>query len=294
MAYYTGTANDMTALRQALINTCVLEGWAWDGGSEVLSKGAMFLRLQVVSGYLTLLGRISATAGDMPNVVRIGQMGSMPITFPLTYEVFAFAGEVYMVVNYGVDYYQWCSFGQSTVTGLPGSKMWVGATLEASAPTTSGPISIAADSGSSVNNSVTPALFWATQIASSRNRNYWVHSDLDGQGWWLAQTVDGGRVGVGHISPLVGLLPNSWNSEAVILPLRCFKIRPSSKVSLVVDCEHARITRIDNYEPGQIITIGTDRWKVFPWFRKNTAVRSGGVNIDHTGTFGWAIRYEGP
>jgi hypothetical protein len=33
---------------------------------------------------------------------------------------------------------------------------------------------------------------------------------------------------------------------------------------------------------------------IFPWYRKYSATRDGGTNIDHTGTFGWAIKYEPP
>ena len=60
------------------------------------------------------------------------------------------------------------------------------------------------------------------------------------------------------------------------------------------DLAHCRFLRIDNYQPGDIIPLGPDRWKVAPWYRKNTAQRDGGSNIQHTGTFGWAIRYDGP
>ncbi|SEI99838.1 hypothetical protein SAMN04244572_02392 [Azotobacter beijerinckii] len=292
MAYYTGTANDLTALRQALIDACGLEGWSWNGTSEVLSKGSMFLRLQIVSGYLTLLGRTSATAGDAPGVVRIGQIGSRPLVFPLAYEIFVFAGEVYLIVNYSVDYYQWCAFGQSTVQGLPGTGLWLGASLGSAAA--SNGIDLYAQSGGSGAPTVAPALFWAADNQNTANRGCWVHSDLDAQGWWLTQTLGGFPVGIRAAAPLIGLLPNAWNSEAVLLPIRAFKVRPSSKVSLTADLANARYTRVDNYAPGEIVTLGPDRWKVFPWYRKNTASRNGGSNIDHSGTFGWAIRYEGP
>lgn len=292
MAYYTGTATSMIALRQALIDACVLEGWAWDVGNEVLSKGAMFLRLQIVDGYLTLLGRTSATAGDAPSVVRVGKIGSTPITFPLTYEIFAFAGEIYSVINYSVDYHQWCAFGQSTVAGLPGTGMWLGASL-GSAAASSG-INIFAQSGGSGVPCTTPALFWAADNQNAANRGCWVHSDMDAQGWWLAQTLGGFPVGIRAAVPLIGLLPNTWNSEAVLLPIRSFKVRPAGYVSMTADLAHARYTRVDNYTPGEIVTLGPDRWKVFPWYRKDTASRNGGDLIDHTGTFGWAVRYEGP
>lgn len=292
MAYYTGTANDLSALRQALIDACVLEGWSWNGSSEVLSKGALFLRLQIVSGYLTLLGRTSATAGDAPDVVRIGQIGSTPLAFPLTYEIFAFAGEVYLVINYSVDFYQWCAFGDSTVQGLPGSGMWVGASIGASAASSG--VTLSGSNGGAGLATTTAALFWATNATNAANRNAWLHSDLDAQGWWLAQTLTGQNVGIGPCVPLIGLLPNNWNSEAVFLPIRAWKIRASNKLSLTADLEHARHTRVDNYTPGEIVTLGSDRWKIFPWYRKDTTSRNGGSSINHTGTFGWAIRYEGP
>ncbi|MBB3103803.1 hypothetical protein FHR87_002200 [Azomonas macrocytogenes] len=285
----------MTALRQALIDACVTEGWAWNAGSEVLSKDAMFLRLQIVSGYLTLLGRTSATAGDMPNVVRIGQLGTQPLVWPLSYEIFVFNGEVYLVANYNVDFYQWCAFGLSTVDGLPGSGMWVGATVGSGVNPTGGPIYIMGGAGGDPgDNSTSGALFWATVTGSGGGRNGFVHSDLDAQGWWLGQYLTDYPVGIAPIVPLIGLLPNAWNSEAVLLPIRSYKKRPELKVSLITDLEHARYTRVDNYEPSEIITIGSDRWKVYPWYRKNTTTRNGGSGIAHTGTFGWAIRYEGP
>jgi len=292
MAYYSGTANDLTALRQALIDACTGEGWSWSSGSEVLSKGGLFLRLQIVGGYLTLLGRTGATAGDAPDVVRIGQIGSTPLAFPLGYEIFVFSGEVYLVVNYSVDFYQWCAFGASTVQGLPGSGMWVGASL-GSAAASSG-VTMSYNQGGAGSASTTAALFWSTNAIQGSNRNAWLHSDLDAQGWWLAQTLTGPAVGISPCMPLIGLLPNAWNSEAVLLPIRAWKIRLSNKLSLTADLEHARYTRVDNYTPGQIVTLGSERWKLFPWYRKDSTNRNAGSLVNHTGTFGWAIRYEGP
>jgi len=289
MAYYNGTANDLTALRQALVDACTGEGWSWDSGNEVLSKGTMYLLLQIPTGYLTLLGRTSASAGDAPQVVRIGQLAGTPLAWPLAYEIFVFASEVYLVVNYGVDYYQWAAFGQSTVGGLAGTGMWVGA----SGGYGSVSINMTSSGGGSYYN-VAPALFWGTYATPGAygSLNCYAHSDLDGHGWWMGSVVGYTFPGAAPLAPLPALLPNDWNSEAVMLPIRGYKYRPSSTISLVVDLENARHTRIDNYTPGQIITIGTESWKVFPWYLKDAANRSPGST--HTGTFGWAVRYEGP
>lgn len=293
MAYYSGSANDISEVRAALVAACVAEGWGWDSGTEMLSKGVMFLRLQMVSGYLTLLGRTSATGGDAPSVVRMGQIGATAITWPVAYSVFVFDDEVYCVIRYNVDYHLWCAFGRSTVSGLPGTGMWVAASCPAATSTnpqinsSSGPVS------SSIY--ICPALFWRT-LAAANSNEYWVHSDLDAQGWWNAQTVSGNSVGISPSVPLIGILPNNWNSESVLLPIRSYKFRPSSKITLTVDLLNARYTRVDNYSPGEIIQIGGERWMILPFYRKNSAERDGytAPGGTHTGTFGWAIRYEGP
>ncbi|HBO5745730.1 TPA: hypothetical protein L4718_002517 [Pseudomonas aeruginosa] len=293
MGYYSGSANDMAAVRAALVAACVSEGWAWDGGTEVLSKGTMFLRLQIVGGYLTLLGRTSAGAGDAPSIVRMGQMQTA-ITWPVEYTFFVFDAEVYCVIRFGVDFYLWCAFGQSTVAGLPGTGMWVAASVHAGANNNPA-ISPSDGPGQSWGHGC-GALFWRTNTGNNSTANdYWVHSGLDGQGWWSGQSAGAAPVGIRPVVPLIGLLPNSWNSEAVLLPIRAYKIRPSNRLSLTVDLEHARYTRVDNYSPGEIIQIGSDRWMVLPFYRKNSAARNGSSQpADHTGTLGWAIRYEGP
>lgn len=295
MAFYSGSAVDMAAVRTALIDACTAEGWTWNAGTEMLSKAGIFVRLQVVSGYLELLGRTAAGSGDAPNVVRMGLLGSTPVTFPLSYNVFVFETEVYMVINYSIDYYQFCGFGKSSVLGLPGTGNWVMATLAHVAASAGVDIS-PTSGGSSGLLRVGPAPFWASQAGNTSfraHRNYWIHSDLDGQGWWLAQTLDGAPVGISGAVPLVGLLPNSWNSEAVLLPIRGWKVRASSKNSLTAELLNARWTRNDNYAPGQIIDIGPDRWKIFPCYRKDSANRNGVPGQDHSGTLAWAIRYEG-
>jgi len=251
----------------------------------------MFLRLQIVSGYLTLLGRTSAGAGDAPAVVRIGPIDT-DITWPVEYMLFIFDAEVYCVIRFGVDRYLWCAFGRSTVAGLPGTGMWVAASLHSLASTalTMSP----STGGSGAYSYYCPAIMWRTGASSIARSDSFVHSNIDGQGWWVGQSASESPVGILAAVPLIGLLPNSWNSEAVLLPIRGYKRRPSNKLTMTVDLEHARYTRVDNYAPGEIIQIGSDRWMVLPFYRKNTSVRDGGNLIDHSGTFGWAIRYEGP
>lgn len=285
MSYYTGTAVDLEALRQAIITACMGEGWTLAG--DVLHKDGMYARLQVVSGTLRLIG---GTGIDGSNALtgaagNYTQIGGLSIAYPLTYELFLFGGEVYVVVNYAVDRYQWCAWGKSTVQGVSGSGMWFGASQGSSLRSA---IALGLEIGSTADPCA--ALFWYSYTGGSTQVVY-IHHGLDGGGWGSGSSL----VGASHsANDLLKLLPSNWNSEAVLIPARLFLARASSKYSLVAEAENFRHTRIDNYTPGEVITIGSDRWKILPWYKKDAANRAAGIGVLHSGTFGWAIRYEGP
>ena len=154
MAYVNGSAVTLDALRTAIFSACTAEGWSLSG--DVLSKSGMFVRLQVVSGTLRVLGGTgidgsSNLTGAAGNFVSIG---GLSIDYPLAYEIFVFDAEIYVVVNYGVDRYQFCAWGKTTVAGVGGTGMWFGATMGSQLSTT-----LAISFG---GNTVQPsgALFW--------------------------------------------------------------------------------------------------------------------------------------
>lgn len=314
MAYYSGTAASLTALRTALLTHAQADGWTLTG--NVLSKAGVYfaITIDIDAKRMQCLGCESdAGLNPAPNKVSIGTIWELTgyttrkITFPCTYWVFGFAQELYLVVNYDIDRYQWMAFGKSTVPGLPGQGGWCGATGAgeiASAKSYYGDeyiIAISPSTGGTPYQAICGALFWLTQSGGwSANRNSWVNHGLDTHGWTWNGAASDGPIGIKHNIPLNSMQPSVWSSEAVLLPIRAYKQRPDYKSSLVADLEHARLVRIDNLSPGDILTIGPDKWKVFPWYTKNTVHRNGPVDVygagalDHSGTLGWAIRYQGP
>lgn len=207
-----------------------------------------------------------------------------------------------MVVNYDADAYQWMAMGKSSTPGLAGQGGWCGASIGAFSASSSGtgPIEISSTGGGTSSfgvNYTTAGLFWrhlGSASATSHAMNSWVNHGLDAHGWKFSADAFGAAIGINYMTKLLTLQPSVWNSEATLLPIRCMKERPAYKSSLIADIENARHIRIDNLSPGDILVLGSDQWKVFPWYRKNIIVRDGGTSIDHTGTFGWAIRYQGP
>jgi len=319
MAYYSGVANNVNDLLNALRNSAVADGWTLTG--DVLSKGTMHVETLISYGNLKARAGLDGSMTSpcpwqhIGYVAKSTQSTPCDITYPCNWEFHGHAQEVYFVVNFAVDRYQFLAWGKSTVPGLPGIGTWIGATvgdvLDETEPYTysftNPPIAIFADGGGNPHGGrygyISAALFGTNSSAHEEGNvtPCYVHHDLDGYGWRLEPSSSTNydtfaRYWIAH-SSVTGpytLQPSAWNAESVLLPLRCYFRRPSSMLSLIVDCEHARLLRIDNLTPGDVLTLGSDKWKVYPWHRKNTAERDGGHAIDHTGTFGWAIRYLGP
>lgn len=307
MAYYSGTAASLTALRTALLTHAQADGWVLTG--DVLSKAGVYFQIQETATNITCLGcESNAVANPAPNVVSIGRIyqrtsyTTREISFPCNYEVFGFTQELYLVANYDVDSYQWMAFGKSSVPGLLGQGGWCCATIGDFLVSSSGngPIEISSLGGGTSSFGIytsTGAAFWrdvSSASASAHSMNSWVNHGLDGHGWTYNGSAFDGTIGIRHATVLLNLQPSVWNSEATLLPLRCYKERPSYKASLIADLANARHLRIDNLAPGDILTLGSDQWRVFPWYRMDATSRNGGTGVNHSGTFGWAIRYEGP
>ncbi len=309
--YITNTANNLEALRSALFDACVSAGWTLSG--DIIWRGNVFVRIIVNGIYLECWPGTGKDGSNnivgMPAYpVRMGRLVANTATdfnFPLTYHIHipGDGDEVYMVVNYNVDQYQYIAFGQSTVQSVPGTGAWCSAS--ATALWQSAYISLTNLGGTSYNTC--PGLFFANDAftggngAESTGRypgQSLIHHGLDARGWSGGYYQNNLAIGLGPVAALHSVLPNAWNSESNLLPIQVWIPRTSgNKLSLVADIQHARYMRIDNHTPGEIITLGEDRWKVYPWWKKVTTSRNGNngssTGAEGTGTMGWAIRYDG-
>jgi len=339
MPYLTGVANSYADLRTALVAGLVANGWAQTGeilhkGGAYLAVESRetFGAGNNTSDGLTFQGGTGIDSGALLNPSaarpRLGRGRSIDaeVSWPVEYHIHIHAApdEVYVLVRFNVDFWTWAAFGVSSTPDLGGSGMWITGQnsrernhSDGTQPAlgryaltlTEGGVPY----GTSWYYAATPgAPFWETGWATNNVRHAdfvscAMHCKLDAAMTvqWAGYRPPSGGVGaqiVGapwYAAPLLGRLPNAWNSESVLLPMQVYMWRPESKVSLVLDAAHARYTRIDNYEPGEVFEIGPDRWKAYPFIRKNTAARDAGPfiasssGITHSGTLGWAIRYDG-
>lgn len=325
MAYYSGTANSVAELLTAIRTSAVTDGWTLAG--SVLSKGTMHVEHTIsqqggVDRNIRIRGGTDASMASPSPYESIGRMlnvsHSIDLAFPCFWEFHGHPQECYFVVRYSVDRYQWMAWGKSTVPGLTGVGTWVAASLGrpiwelTSSPESYMPIRLTTDiygsvlGGGSVGGHHRRAAWamWADNEAIGVQSNAGIgycHHGLDSaqnNGWSLSITNSTSYRTIGH-DYLGALLareqPSAWSSEAVLLPLQAYMRRSvNTTLSLIVDHEHARLVRIDNLTPDDVLTLGPDKWKVYPWHRKDIVNRNGTSGGDHTGTFGWAVRYLGP
>lgn len=312
MAYVTGSATSLTDLLTAIRNACTANGYALNG--NILSKGTLHVSMAMVSTQLRITGGTGRSGttllGPGPQYVRLGPTTQANMTFPVTYHIHINTGpdEVYVMVNYNAVYWNFIAFGQSDHPGLAavgGTGNWYGAThgqttqlngLVAVTPTTGGAYSPASPSGCVTGAGLFNGTgYWTPDNTAS---NCLIHSGLNpSNGGWNDVAAPPNQYWVEANSfqaPLMSYLPNDWNQQAVLVPICVTSLAASSKYQVVAELRHARYMRNDQYNDLDIITIGADKWRVYPFYRKNITARNGGSGILHSGTMAHAIRYDGP
>lgn len=286
MAYATGSVDNLSELLAAVLSFCQSEG-GWTLSGDVLHRGDVYTRLRLNGNTVEVLGGTGIDGNDDltgagPDTLRIREF-EQPFVFPATYHLHAETDpdEVYVWLNYAVDFWQYIAFGASSVAGLPGQGGWYAASQMSSSTTT---MWSGTGSGSGTQHRIE---LFSTRPGGGTGETAYVHHDYDGVGWGPRSP---GYRASDAVWELLNSSPNDWNGEAVLLPIQAWYPRASSTYSLAADLQHARFVRNDNIEPGQVLTFGPDQWKVYPFYRKDVSNRNAGT-VQHSGTFACAVRY---
>lgn len=300
MAYYTGQCSSYQHLADILVEKCQQHGWTWQ--NSILSKHNMFVQVAVNSNPagIVITGATGQQASTLINAsetkVRLGSTGniSSAMIFPAIYHLFIFEYEVYLLIKFDTDKYYYLTFGRSSL--LQNTQQANGLFISATACLSiysSEPkeyISLLTNGGGAggAGNPSAIAPFFNRYSFSHNWSNSVICHGLDDTLWSSGQSR-----AYTVFEPLINRMPTTIFSDSPLLPYNIYLERQQSKLSLIAQLENARFVRIDNYEPEQIIVLGHEKWMIFPFFRKNVQQRDAGSWIQHTGTLGWAIRYEG-
>jgi hypothetical protein len=307
MAFVTGSATSIDDLLTALQTACTANGWTLTAG--VLARGDCHVKAAVSGAMLTLQAGIGDDGdGNLvtpsPTTYLRAPITAQPITYPATYFIHAVGDEVFMVVNYAINIYITIGFGQSPVPGLPGTGVWLSGNSQVTytrfqftdPPGYNGATAVSAAYG-------TCGLFATySNTSGSAAVCHFVHHGLDGADWSASAYAPNeswrpsskvATASHGAIQLMSMSSPSAWNGESILVPIQPAIGRESGMVSIVADLAHARYVRLDNIEAEQVITLGADRWRAYPWYQRDLDQRDPTYLLT-SGTYGLAFRYDGP
>lgn len=318
MPYYSGTLANLNAIIPAIAAACTANGWNWDAASNTLSKGPVFLALTTVTATsyqsIQIQGKTAAAdaPGNCPAYIQTWSSTANHVwlwTWPASYEIFLSDTEVYVVFNFNDTFYTFLAFGVSNMADqLPGTGMFFAASSP-NLPASFGMSSVTYANGKGntdvyYSEASAGGLFWHTGGAGYLHHGY---SNTAGSGYsyadnpWVLSAAPGC-----YVIDLINALPNTWNDEIVLLPIRLFAVGKTALTAastqrypqnryLVGELQDCRYCRNTYHPPGSIVTIGQDRWKIYPHLQRNTSVPNAGNTVaSHSGTFAFAVRYDGP
>lgn len=323
MAYQTGTVTTPSALKSVIEAFAVANGWTNSSGVLHHASGSGFYQM-TANDTADALGHIgidvaAALAANMtttlcPQDLRYIYTDETEwnTNVPATYHLFAFNDggsnpQIFGSVNYNVLKWQHFSFGESVkyLTYTGGAYFYGGCGIESrSAFSANGHYLNALWSGYSSGSTGYydrgSAPFWGCHQRSLwdsswvKRRAAFLHAEIDGYQWPGANEKDGLYFEMGPTyNPMHTRMPANWSGHTQLLPWLLTMLRADGRYTTLGHIPNLFHTRNDYLDPGEIITIGSTKYKVMPWYVKDTAVRDGGTN-NNSGTWACAITYDGP
>jgi len=318
MPYDTGTTTSHADLHSRINTFLTANGWTQDG--NVLYKGNVFAEVTDDTSYLQVKGGQGQSGGTLTTpcaaVSRISTVCWGPdIVFPCTYHFFAHSSpDMFMcVLNHNTLYVQWMTFGELNKYGT-----WNGGQYYGSSYNTGNLQNrflfynwesrfYNTQAGQTTNVGI--GLFWAAKYASNGGYgNMQMVCDIEGAlGDWIDNygTLSAGNPafnGSYYARDLVPYSPNTFNTQATLIPINIYVGRASAFNSIVGEPGHTRYVNIKHYNIGDIITLGAEKWMVFPHAEKSahsltdpgSTTSSTDTSKCQTGYLGFAVRYDGP
>ena len=306
--YQTGTVNNSDDLLTVIQTFCTDNGWVLSG-SNYLYKGQSNIKLTSSPPLRVDIEGATTSTGVSPSPsYRSVHIDSG--NWPITYHLFLHdtPDQVVCVVHYATSKIQVIMFGDIVklhdsayvggnwffASGF-GDYALGGLYRFAESPGTVPLLQISPIAGNL--QTVAPTIPFTESISFiDPNSTYThMHAEIDGIIWNPQATQK-----ITYTDYTLRSLyrsPNSWNNQACLIPMHLQFAMANSLYSYLGYIEHIRFIRTTNYNIGDIVTLGPDKWKVFPWGAKNANSPNGDYDFpqsSHTGTLGFAVRYDGP
>lgn len=325
MAYETGTASSWVNL-QSKIETFLTTTAGYTLTSGILTKAGTQIHVQFTgqaNNLLLEMGKDSSAGSllfkhvlmngsQVQQVSMIDTYMGTTVSFPVNYEFFWFSTpeETFRcVIEYNNEHTQNIGFGVIEKAVAMDGGVYIDASGAADATTVS-PQALNWIENSSADNGSNPLPFGGHTdsgfISFPGATQLWAeHGGMD---WYLTAELTAADLGGNYsratwsfVSPLrTGHMiePEALNSlqthnaNNALVPIRLFGLRIDDNYSRLGDVPNMRYTNIKNRNFGEIADDGTDKWKHYPAFFKNSGSVNGSA-VD-SGQIGFAVRYDGP
>lgn len=322
MAYATGTVNSASQLKSVITSFCTSNGWSLSG--NVLSKGTSFNILLAETSEIFSIQGSNNSAGTLNTCEYKRYTYVTATSWPVTYfiQVNTNPDLVVVVLQYETDKHQQIIFGNISKinnSAFPGGNwFWASKFYNPNLYITANDINVALATNprlelldntnmevrcsiSSLGSNIPFARAFGGEYTSGVGGGCihanGLHLEIDGVIWDSGlNPIPSNRTKVHFHNMIPTLLtksPNTWNGQTHLIPVHIIFNANGGQMYLG-HVEHLRFCRVDNYNPGDVITLGTDKWKVFPWHYKDSVNRNGSQSINGClGTLGFAFRYDG-
>lgn len=317
MPYETGTTTSFSDLRTRIHIFLQANGWTLTG--NVIHRGNVYAKLRAYAADLLVDGGQGESGGELTAKTPedfgrlLAACWGTDISFPCTYHFFVHTNpDLFLcVINYATLNVQWLTFGELAKFGTWNGGQYFGASY----------CMTATGEGFwekrfhnyycreyNTNTGLTRPLgigyFWAARAddtASTYPSNMNMVCDIDGSpGDWIDNhgKQPGPRFnGSFFARDTIVNSPNSFNSQTILMPVHVYASRPDAFCSLIGHTEHTRYCNVKHHDIGDILTLGAEKWMVFPHHKKsNDALNDSSQykNNGETGLLGFAVRYDGP
>lgn len=297
MAYLTGTVSNVSDLFTVIKTACTDNGYTVNNASGTVSyftKGSNNTRLELFSSSSYLGIRNCQTVPEASPVQPYTR--TLPfIGSGLTYHIGIFTDPDMFILNlqYANERAVTLFFGNINKTG------------------NSSPIGGGVAFASTQSNNVTQAenfFFLDNKELVDGGASYinyipfahcYTYNSVCGNGLAGNSVWDHGLSGTGGFSAILDpaiiyplfYSPNTWNNQAVLIPMDIAVLLSGSSIAPCGTIPHLFLLRIDNYNINDIITIGSDQYKVFTWGKKGVGLGNTDSTPEaHTSVIGYCFK----
>lgn len=309
MAFQSAIVNSAADMRSAIETFAQANGWTLSSG--VLSK----------NGCHTLLSNPSASELRIQNAkngifsgneisVRYSRifLTSWPSAATLNMVAFSNPDTIWVTMNFDVVRFMHIGFGNIAKYGTWTGGQWFHA--QHTSRTKDSNVTSSVDGQSSPNSqngSSECALFWSPTNYDSwyggyaENTASSIECDLRGRIWEPPQVSDPSNLHNIQVPTVTAVThkknPNVFNGQTILTPFQLWLKASDGFMQCLGHVGHLRFVKLKNYNPGDLITLGSEKWKLYPWHIHDIGnpdgIRNASENLGSTGILGVAVKYDG-